>query len=140
MYDEILNSFIYVFMLFMFNPLLREIVGPTPETFYVFFSSGDLGRHAFFISGIVWADQEVILYNPRFVGTYKELPVIEMSDPFIPMRTAVEIYDAPTCVPCYGLEIESCPFVHEDGKTSDKDVKTYRLDAFKKNSFEFVEY
>lgn len=104
----------------------REIVGRDPSTFYIFLSSGEVGRHAFFLNGIVWRDQEIIIYNPRYIGTYKDMPVIETSDPFIPMRTAVEIYDPPSSVSSFGLEIETCPFVHEGGKFSDKDIKTYR--------------
>lgn len=82
------------------------------------------------IEGISWVDQEVVLYNPVYTGTYKGMPVIEVGNPFIPIREKEQIdgdvgqqlaflrQDDPVAVN---------PFTYESGKFGDKELKTYRL-------------
>lgn len=70
----------------------REFYG-TGENFYVFLNSTSKGSNAMYLPGIVWVDQEVILINPRFIGTYKGSAVLELTNTMLPIRTIPEPRD-----------------------------------------------
>jgi hypothetical protein len=63
------------------------------KTFYVFLNTTVKGTSAFFMPGNVWVDQEVILFKPKYVGTYKEEAVLELTNPLLPIRAVPEVRD-----------------------------------------------
>lgn len=72
--------------------LYREFYGEG-RTFYVFLNSAIKGSSAFYMTGNVWVDQEVILIRPRYVGKYKDSHVLELTNVFLPIKSVPEIRD-----------------------------------------------
>lgn len=106
-----------------------ELLGEAPSSFYVFLENGVAGRNAMLMEGISWVHQEIVLFNPVLVGHYKDLAVIEVKEPFIPIRSAVEIRDPPDA-PVFSADsiklMSSNVFTYEGVKFLDKGLKTYR--------------
>lgn len=79
---------VYIIYLHAFSELFTH-----GKCFLVFLDDADKGSEAMFMPRITWIDQEVILVQPKFFGTFRGNVVLQLTNPFVPIRSILKIGD-----------------------------------------------